>query len=632
MSVIFGKGNFCNRPLDSTDLQLMEGQLNHWRPDRTATWVEGAVGLGHLMLHNTPQSVSEQMPFQDPNLQLTITADVRLDNRNELLRKLNIQETEKPLIPDSALILQAYHKYGKQCIKHLIGDFAFVIYDAAEQQLFCGRDHLGVKPFFYYQSAEYFAFASEKKGILALPDVNRTINKQYLFNHVVFPAEQAVDDTIYQHIKKLKPAHFLVINLKNKTSQLERYWEPDVDTELTFARKEEYYEGLRYHFEQAVQCRLSSAYKVGVQLSGGLDSSAITGVAQTFLKLQNQSIVPFSNTLGNEVTDSRQTRLDERRYIDSVIEHWRIDNPVYITQHVFPTELEELMFADEVNDGPERWSSNWLLSLYAAAKQQDVRTILSGFPGDELVTYRGKYYFLDYLDKKQYLKYLWAEKKYPGFSKIEPLLPASLRHLASKIKNRLNIQPAKVHRGFKTYNYPEHYKQHLRDCIWQDPYHQEQFKSYRHFQRYRILKPQVIHRLESESRYGIYFRTETRFPMADIRLIQYYLSMPNELKYEGEQSRTAFKKAVAPYLPDMILQRDDKFGSVIPFLSSRLRLTRQEIKSLIEQLPDLKILKKEAYFKNMNSPFSPENNRKYPIPYPDVMIWMIKNKNWLQDL
>lgn len=624
MSVIFGKCNFHLKPVTANDISIMETTLNHWNADDKGTWLGNFTGLGQLMLYNTPQSLTEKLPYHHAGSNLTITADARIDNRDELFSKLGIPSSEQPSIPDSLLILKTYEKYGERAAEHLTGDFAFAIWDENKQRLFCARDQLGVKPFFYYCDAHFFAFASEKKGIMAIPGTDLSINKQFLYNQLVFPVEQQTDVSLYENIKRLKPAYTLVLDTKAKSLNIQQYWDLDPYTELKFASKADYHDGLLHHFEQAVQCRTRSHYSVGTELSGGMDSSAITAVANNHLNLQQRELITFSNTLAGDITDPEITILDERRYIDAALEFNRIKNPVFITRAAFDDPLEELNFAVGVNDGLERWNPLWQLPLKKEAMQRNVRTLLSGFPGDELVTYRGKYYFLDYLDKRQYLRYILAKKKYPGFSKLEPLLPHALKYQVSKLKRTLNIVSQKHEKAaFEQYDIPDFHKAHLRDCIWQDPMHREQFKSYRHFQRYRLLKPQVNHRLESETRYGIHFRTEPRFPMADIRLTQFYLSMPNEFKYEGELSRTFFRNTVSKYLPPMIMQRNDKFGSIAPFLQMQKRITDEQISQLLEIAPKVSFL---------NKVYLNKTNTKGARPSVDVLLWLIKNKDWLEKL
>jgi asparagine synthase (glutamine-hydrolysing) len=632
MSVIFGKCNFNDRPLVNNDLITIQTRLNHWAADDTGIWINKTIGLGHLMLYNTPQSLTEKLPYHNFAAALTITADARIDNRDELYAKLQIPAADRLAIPDSLLILKAYEKFGESCPKHLIGDFAFAIWDERKQKLFCARDQMGVKPFFYYADDQFFAFASEKKGIMAIPGVNLAVNKQFLYNQLVFPPEQTTDTSLYENIKRLKPAHWMVIDISNKQQKQQQYWDLDAETELKLANKADYHEGLLYHFEQAVQCRSRSNYSVGVELSGGMDSSAITGAANNYLKLQGKNLTTFSNTLANDVTDPEITKLDERRYIDAVLTFNQIKDPVFVTETAFDNLIDELNFAIEVNDGMERWNPLWQLPLKKMAMQHGVRTLLSGFPGDELVTYRGKYYFMDYRDKKQYLKYFLAKKKYPGFSKLEPFIPHQIKYKISQVKRSLNLSHKKTKAVFEQFNIPDHYKKHLRDCIWLDPIYQQQFKSYRYMQRYRLLKPQVNHRLESETRYGIYFKTEPRFPMADIRLTQFYLSMPNEFKYEGELTRTFYRNTVSKYLPQMLMERNDKYGSVAPFLSLKDRIIDDEVNRLTQQIPETSFINKQLY-EGYSSEKKPKKDAKSGLfPPIELFLWLNNNKSWLEKL
>ncbi|EDM37295.1 hypothetical protein PBAL39_09136 [Pedobacter sp. BAL39] len=624
MSVIFGRCNFHFQPVTGNDLSIIEKTLSHWKSDDKGAWLHNATGLGHLMLYNTPESLTEKLPYHHAGSKLTITADARIDNRDELFSKLGVPAAEQLTIPDSLLILKAYEKYGTHAPAHLTGDFAFAIWDENEQKLFCARDQMGAKPFFYYCAGSFFAFASEKKGIIAIPGTDLTVNKQFLFNQLLRPPEQETDTTLYINIKRLKPAHTLLLDARTGGMHTQQYWDLDPYTELKFARKADYHDGLLHHFEQAVQCRTRSHYSVGTELSGGMDSSSITAVANIYLNQHQKELITFSNTLADEVTDPQLTDLDERRYINAVLEFNKIKNAVYITREAFDDQLEELRFAVEVNDGLERWNPLWQIPLKKKAMQMNVRTLLSGFPGDELVTYRGKYYFLDYLDKKQYLRYFLAKKKYPGFNKLEPLLSHHFKYQISQVKRAFNIwHRPREKEILEEFRIPDFYKRHMRDCIWLNPVYQEQFKSYRHFQRCRLLKPQVHHRMESESRYGIHFRTEPRFPMADIRLTQFYLSMPNEFKYEGELSRTFFRNTLSKYLPPMLMQRNDKYGSVAPFINRNRKTSNEQFHQLLDTAPEISFINKARYRQQGTEP------RQSLL---EILLWITKNKNRIEKL
>lgn len=577
----------------------MESKLNHWNADDTGIWNHNAIGLGHLMLYNTPESLHEKLPLYKSDSGLSITADARIDNREEIYELLGLTDSGAP---DSTLILLLYEKYAEDCVQHLIGDFAFAIWDEKQQKLFCARDHMGIKPFFYYHDEYFFAFASEIKGLLCLPGIDKSINKQFLYNQMFRTSEQHVDTTLYKNIKRLAPAHTLAFNNGAGQIQLKKYWELDADTEIKFDTQEEYYEAFLRHFETAIKCRLRSAYPVASELSGGMDSSGITGVAARFLKQEGKSLITISNTLPRDITDEEKLKVSERKWIDAVVDFNQIEKAVYTVSEPLAYPFEDIDFMLHVNDGLDMWEQQWQIPIRRAAKQEGVRTLFSGFPGDEMVTYRGKYYYLDYLDKKQYLKYFLAKRKFPGFHKLAPLVPHAVRYRLHLVKNALGLYNKHIKTALKIFNIPTEAIKIKGDVNWLDPLVKDQFKSYRHYQKQRFLRYHLPARMESETRYGLYFGFEPRFPMADIRLVQYYLSMPNYLKYEGTLYRTAYRKALAlgNYLPAEILERDDKRGGMAPYRQpltdeALIKAKQERAKAMTDEL--FKNLEGNAYIK-----------------------------------
>ncbi len=171
MSAIFGVFNLDGKPVSPDTLQAMQQAMAYWGPDGDGLLCEGGVGLGHLLLHNTPESLYESLPSKHQDTGLLITASARLDNREELCRALAVPHPVRPTLPDSTLILKAYEKWGDECPDRLLGDWAFAIWDPRQQRLFLARDHHGNTGLYYYANARCFAFASSLKGLLALPDV-----------------------------------------------------------------------------------------------------------------------------------------------------------------------------------------------------------------------------------------------------------------------------------------------------------------------------------------------------------------------------------------------------------------------------------------------------------------------------
>ena len=154
--------------------------------------------------------------------------------------------------------------------------------------------------------------------------------------------------------------------------------------------------------------------------------------------------------------------------------------------------------------------------------------------------------------------------------------------------------------ALKTFVIPTTAIKQKGDVNWLHPLVKNQFKSYRHYQKQRFLRYHLPGRMESETRYGLYFGFEPRFPMADIRLVQYYLSMPNHIKYEGELYRTAYRKALGKYMPKEVLERDDKRGGMAPYKEpiideAEIKARQERGKAITEEM--FKTLEGNPYIK-----------------------------------
>lgn len=281
MSGIMGIYYLGDRPVDREDLGMMVETLAHRGPDGADIWIDNSVGFGHRMLWTTPESLLEKLPLANSTGDLIITSDARIDNRDELISKLQLNNCASEKITDSQLILAAYEKWGEQSPEHLLGDFAFAIWDKRQQSVFCARDHLGVKPFYYYyQAGKAFIFASEIKALLCLQQVPRQLNEVRIADYLTLTMEDRAI-TSYQDILRLPPAHSMVVSQSGM--EIKSYWELDPHREIKMDSNEAYAEKFREIFTEAVRCRLRSAFPIASQLSGGLDSSAVTCVARDLL-------------------------------------------------------------------------------------------------------------------------------------------------------------------------------------------------------------------------------------------------------------------------------------------------------------------------------------------------------------
>jgi len=564
MSSIYGKINFNLQSDLPVELSAMESSLNHWDADDKAQWHHGHACLGHLMLYNTPESLNEKLPLHNEAKDLTITADARIDNRKELFEKLYTNDSDKDiladksLIPDSTLILKAYEKYGEDCIEHLIGDFAFAIWDEQHQKLFCARDHMGVKPFFYYIDDNFFAFASEKKGLLALADLNKDVKEDYLLK-IAGGIQPYADETLYTHIKRLNGAHFL--SLQKDQLNLKRYWDLEASKEINYNNPQEYIDRFLVLFKEAIHCRLRSVYPIGAELSGGLDSSGITCIAAELLHSENRELSSFSYGLTEEERKTVTIKTEEH-FADEVINYAKVDHPIKVCSSDYSHFLEEIDLSLRVNDGPYH-QTIWHNPIKKSAGVNGVRVLLSGFPGDELVTNKSNRYILNLASKGDYISYFkTAIKEFGLFSSMKSLARiksgGNLFGLLEPLIKQKNINTIeKNEKNILSPGYFDKVKNQIESKAWS--------KDFNDILKQRILANHVSMRMELEGRNSLVYKVETRFPMADIRLINFVLALPNIGKTGIGTNRSQYRKAMKGLMPENIVNRTDKTILMQPF-------------------------------------------------------------------
>ena len=383
MSGIAGIYQRQGEPVQLEQLSSMIDAMAHRGTDGSKIWHQENTGLGHLMLHTTPESLTEELPFCDRLSDTVITADARIDNRDELIDLLGLKGDQAKDISDSSLILRAYHKWGENCAAKLIGDFAFAIWDGRQRQWYCARDPMGIKPFYYYKSGDLFALASEIEGLLCLPSVEKQLNElRIAYQLAGFLEDESA--TFYQNIFRLPSAHSLVINQSNCIA--EQYWALDPHHRIKLGSNQEYTEAFRELFFESVRCRLRSAFPVGSTLSGGLDSSSISCTARNLMSEKGEKLHTFSAIFPN-LPESDLKRIDERYFMNQVKE---LDG---IHAHDVRADLLNPLLDWLWKKGEPILSPNIYIheGMYECARQNDVRVLLDGVDGDTTISHGWRY-------------------------------------------------------------------------------------------------------------------------------------------------------------------------------------------------------------------------------------------------
>lgn len=277
MSGIAGIFHRDQAPVDRELLQNLIDFLKFRGPDAAEIFIRGPVGLGHAMLRTSRESQSERQPASLDG-RLWIAADARLDSRAELLRLLECENFPTGTsAPDSELILRSYAAWGPDCVRRLRGDFAFAIWDAGKQELFCARDHFGIKPFYFATLGEIFLFSNTLDCLRQHPSVSAELNEAAIGDFLLFGVNCDPAASTFRDIQRLPPAHTLTVSTHEIRTR--RYWSPPTDGHIRYRRPAEYLEHFRVLFQAAVADRLS-APRVGILLSGGLDSGSIAAAAR----------------------------------------------------------------------------------------------------------------------------------------------------------------------------------------------------------------------------------------------------------------------------------------------------------------------------------------------------------------
>ncbi|MEQ8910229.1 MAG: asparagine synthase-related protein [Vicingaceae bacterium] len=588
MSSIFGFWNFNGEPLSQEYASKMMDKMNHWDADSTNIWKENTTQLGHLLLKNSHQSYYEKQPYFDVEKQLCITADATLYNRDQLMAKLGLVVDLK--LPDSQLILYSYQKWGKDCPQQFNGDFAFAIWDAQNQEFFCARDHHGIKPFYYSYDSGMFAFASEIKGLLEFPTIKKKINGQWIADYLCRIWLDR-EHTLYQNIKRLEPATAMIINANGITQY--SYWKLDQIKELKLSSESEYIEAFREELRKAVSRRVDSHYNVASELSGGLDSSTVSAIANQELKGKGLTTYSFVLPPKGEFPNLQ----DERDWIKIICEYTGIEKSRLLTgegQGLFKAFDWNARVQDEP---PKEMNCMFRDILYEELKEKNTRVLLSGFGGDEMVSQHVPNYLSGLMEAKQWGR-LWKEVKAISKEKNRSTLRTAFGLLVKSLINRDSRRLNKLLINYFKRTAPVREKlkyRPLKDELY------EEYNIYKRFEQYqdlyistgnfiqdqvrRMQQKHVMYRLELSSIAALSYKLEYRYPLLDVSLIEFYLSLPIHLKAQNGKGRYIFRKAIEAYLPPSIVWRFSKKGSSNPQLAVREKIDGDQLVEKLRSIP-----------------------------------------------
>jgi len=540
--------------------------MAHRGPDDDGIFTQGRVGLGMRRLSIVDLATGHQpISNEDGSIWLVFNGEIynHQSLRGPLIAKGHHYRTQS----DTETIVHLYEEYGKDCVQHLRGMFAFAIWDSNRNSLFIARDRLGIKPLYYRVSPDDFIFGSEIKVLMAYPEMRPEFNRDALPEYLAFGYLSA-DETFYSGVHKLMPGHWLEINAQGEL-HIEQYWDLKIPSDEQSHDEQYYVQSYRELLEGAVSSHLMSDVPLGVFLSGGLDSSA---AAALMTKIRREPIETFS-------VGYSEHAYSELPYARTVAEHLKSrHHEVFLSCEDFFGALPKLIWHE---DEPIAWPSSVALFLVAELARERVKVVLTGEGSDETLAGYSRYAFT--------MKNMAFDRVYRGVvpSPVRRMLRDSIA-TSSWINATARRKLSHTFLGldgaswisFYFDNFFSAYGQKDQKEILSDEFtaQVEAGSAYRNVLRYwerssgpllqRLLytdiKTYLVELLMKQDNMSMAASIESRVPFLDHVLVEWAMSVPANIQIHGTAGKRILKKAVEDLLPHSIIYRP-KLGFPTPW-------------------------------------------------------------------
>lgn len=530
-------------------LRRMNDAVAHRGPDGAGEYFWRNVGLGHRRLAILDLSECGRQPMASPDDSLVIVFNGEIYNYLELRVELEKEGYKFRSRTDTEVILAAYSAWGPACVSHFNGMWAFAILDKKRNHIFCSRDRFGVKPFYYINTVEVFAFGSEIRQLLPFLRSIKA-SKEIVSDFLLTSICDHTDGTFFQGIQKLPAAHNLTYDLESGGLEISRYYQLQKRQELAGLEGDAASEVFGSMLQSAVDLRLRSDVPVGTCLSGGLDSSAVSTLAAPCYR--QQSGRPF-----HAITAiSEQASNDESHYASMVAEagdmRWHTVKPTYAD---FVDSLTAVVRAQEEPFGGPSITMQYF--VMKAARENGIPVLLDGQGGDETLLGYTKYYasYLATTLKDKGLSSFLRARSLAGRNNADMSLVNSAKYLVAGL-----VAPLRY--GF--YRFRHRYLREAPAC----PGYLKEFSrsSWDVFalQVLEITRTNLPVLLRYEDKNSMAHSIEARLPFLDYRAVETALSLPGDVKIRDGWSKWVLRKFMEGRLPDQVVWRKNKFGFEAP--------------------------------------------------------------------
>ncbi len=566
MSAIFGLLYTDAQPVSPDDLGRMEQALQGFGQDTTGLWHDKHVGLGCCLMHFTPEDCFEQQPLISADKQVVLVSDARIDNREELTHHLDIPPSELNEMPDSVFIMRAYEKWGEDCFNRLIGDYAIALWDAGEQRLLLARSPVGGRPLFYHVAPNSFVFATMPQGLFALPFIPRELDLEFVADYLTL-APKASGRSFFLGIRRLHAGQLLAI--KRDGCKLSKFWQPDLQREIRYARDDDYVDAFNALFERVVADHLRSKTPIGVMMSGGLDSTSVAATAALLCKRENKRLATFTEVprFGFDGAIIKGRYADETPFVQAM---GRLHNNLELNfirtgGRVYLDELDRFF---DVSAMPFRNASNrvWFEAIVQEARKQGVRVLLTGEKGNLTISRDGQGLLPQLVRTGKWCRALQeasalrqngmvsAVRTLVGQG-IMPLLPTPLWSAILRMRGRAPSSTGRYRwESYSAINPVFALAQRVNERARKKG---GDFR-FRPNPDMRLTCGKMLSGMTGQGNnilpaYRAMYGLELRDPTADIRIVEFCLAMPEEQYLKDGLSRRLIRRSMADRLPPEVL-------------------------------------------------------------------------------
>jgi len=562
MCGISGIFNLNGAPVEAERLWRMIRLLGHRGPDDSGAYTDGSVGLAHARLSIIDLAGGHQ-PMHNTARSACIVFNGEIFNYVELTKELERKGHQFSTKSDTEVILELYEEYGPDCVRYMNGQWAFAIWDSKRKRLFLSRDRLGVRPLFYTVAGNALVFGSEIKSLLAHPGVNAEIDPQALQQIFTYWSPLA-PRTIFRNIFELPAGHSLIV--EQGKLEVQPYWridysQIDPSEEISPEDEKRYADELRQLLLDATRIRLRADVPVGAYLSGGLDSSIISALAQKFV---GASLCTFSVAFEDKDLDES---VYQREVVRSLGTNHRM---IRCTAAEIGRVLPEMIWHTErpiLRTAPAP-----LFLLSKLVRDSGFKVVLTGEGADE---FQGGYDIY----KEAKIRAFWAAQ--PGsksrpllLKKLYPYLPGLQKQSPAYLQAFFHVRSegtsnplfSHIPRWELTAKAQQFFSASLRsDLQTQERYADlqpllpENFAKWDVFSRAQYLEGALLlpgYLLSSQGdRVAMAHSVEGRYPFLDHRVVEFSMRIPPRLKMKVLREKYLLKKAFGDSVPPLVLQR-----------------------------------------------------------------------------